>query len=82
MTTEQLRSTRDAIPFLPFSLHLADGRSFRVPHRDYLLISPHGRIAFVFRTENEAFNIVDVMLITDLSVDGAAQQEAVAASTA
>lgn len=68
MTSEQLRAVRDATPFLPFVIHLTDGRSFPIPHRDYLSISPHGRVATVYRDDSEAFHYVDVMLITDLAM--------------
>ncbi|MGL4553696.1 MAG: hypothetical protein ACRC33_21240 [Gemmataceae bacterium] len=43
MTVDQLRATRDAVPFRPFLIHLTDGRAYRIPHRDYLSISPSGR---------------------------------------
>lgn len=39
MTLDQMRSVRDAIPFRPFTIQLADGRSFRIQHRDFLSVS-------------------------------------------
>jgi len=68
MTVDQLRGVRDASPFQPFVIHLADGRSFRVMHRDYLLISPGGRTAIVYHTD-EAFSILDLLLVTELTVE-------------
>jgi hypothetical protein len=65
MTADQLRSLRDATPFRPFVIHLADGRTHRVIHRDFLLLSPGGRTAIIYRND-EAFSIVDVLLITEL----------------
>jgi hypothetical protein len=40
MTAEQLRAMREASPFRPFTIHLADGRSLPVPHRDFVSQSP------------------------------------------
>ncbi len=68
MTTEQLRGVRDANPFRPLTIHLADGRSLRVPHRDFLSVSPGGMTIIVYQT-GEAFSIVDLFLVTELAVD-------------
>jgi len=68
MTSEQLRQTREAMPFRPFVIHLADGRSFRVPHRDYMSISPAGRTVIVYGA-GEAFDVLDIMLVTGLAVE-------------
>lgn len=68
MTSEQLRQTHEANPFRPFAIHLADARSFRVPHRDYLSISPAGRTVIVYGP-GEAFDILDIMLVTGLAFE-------------
>jgi hypothetical protein len=73
MTAEQLRTVRDATPFRPFTIHLADGRSLPVPHRDFLSMTPGGRTVIVYRG-GEAMSIVDIMLVTELSVDAPAGQ--------
>lgn len=66
MTSEQLRATREAHPFRPFTIHLADGRSYRVPHRDYVSMSPSGRTVIVYQND-EAFSILDRLLVTELA---------------
>jgi hypothetical protein len=45
---------------------MAGGRSFEVRHRDFLLVGPNGRTAFVFSPSGTEFNILDVMLMTEL----------------
>jgi hypothetical protein len=67
MTAEQLRAMREANPFRPFTIHLADGRSLPVPHRDFVSQSPGGRTIIVYRAE-EAFSVVDLYLVTELEV--------------
>jgi hypothetical protein len=69
MTAERLRATRDAVPFHPFTIRLADGRSFRIHHRDSVSISPGGRTRIVYQA-GEAFSILDTLLVTELSVEG------------
>lgn len=68
MTIEQLRKVHNANPFRPFTLHLADGRSFLIPHRDFLSHSPVGRTVIVYGEGNDDFNILDVLLVTEVEV--------------
>ena len=67
MTTEKLRDTIHATPFRPFVLHLADGRRLNVPHPDFIAHVPGGRTAVVLH-EDESYNVVDLLLVTDLEV--------------
>jgi hypothetical protein len=67
MTVEQLRSTHRATPFRPFTLHLADGRSLRIPHPDFLFITPAGR-AVIVAHEDDSFSIIDLLLVTEIEV--------------
>ena len=71
MSPEQFRLTREASPFRPFIIHMADGRSYPVPHRNFCLQGPEGqhRTIFVFRPEGEgAFSILDLNLVNELEV--------------
>jgi hypothetical protein len=67
VTAEQIKAMRDANPFKPFIIHLADGRSVTVPHRDFVSLSPGGRIVIVYRPD-DSFSIVDLFLVTELEV--------------
>ena len=58
---------RDATPFHPFVLHLADGRAIPVVNRDFLMAAPSGRTVIVYQTD-DSFDIVDVMVVTSLRV--------------
>jgi hypothetical protein len=71
MAAEQLRAMRDVNPFRPFTIHLADGRSYTVPHRDFVSQSPGGRTIIVYRAD-EAFSVVDLYLVTELAVQAPA----------
>ena len=66
MTSDQFRSVWKAAPFTPFRIHLADGRSLKVPHPDYAQLSPTGRIASVWDTDGNAFETIDLLLVTSL----------------
>ncbi len=74
MTAEQLRAVRQAQPFRPFRIHLADGRSLAVPHRDFVSQSPGGRTIIVYH-HDEAFGIVDLYLVTELEIEASADSQ-------
>lgn len=65
MTTEQLRNAHKARPFQPFTLRMADGRTFFIPHQDFMLVSPSGRTAVVYN-EDDSASIVDLLLMTEI----------------
>ncbi|MBI3462919.1 MAG: hypothetical protein HY000_07635 [Planctomycetes bacterium] len=67
MTIEQLRTYRDAQPFRPFIMHLADGREIPVNHREFIMPSPSGRTVLVFQPD-DTLNVVDLLLVTDLEI--------------
>ncbi len=71
MTAEQFRKMREATPFRPFTIHLADGRTLTVPHRDFVSQSPGGRTIIVYQSD-ESFSIVDLYLVTELEVQAPA----------
>jgi hypothetical protein len=54
-----------AAPSRPFTIRIADGREFPIPHPDFLSLSPTGRTAVIFHDDGSA-SIVDLMLMTEL----------------
>jgi hypothetical protein len=71
MTIEQLRNVYDAQPFQPFIIHLADGRSVPVHHREFIMSAPSGRTIYVVQPD-DTVNIIDLLLVTDLEMKPAA----------
>ncbi len=67
MTIGEVRRLYDAQPFQPFVMHLADGRNLAVAHREFLAMSPVGRTLVVYQPDG-SFDIVDLLLVTDLEV--------------
>jgi len=67
MTIEQVRTLYFAEPFGPFTFHLADGREIPVAHRELLASAPSGRTVIVYQ-QDDSFNTVDLLLVTDLEV--------------
>jgi hypothetical protein len=67
MTLEQVRTFYAAEPFHPFSIHLADGRTIPVLHREFIMAVPSGRILIVCQPD-DTVNFIDLLLVTDLEV--------------
>ncbi len=67
MSPEQLRQSLRAAPFQPFRIHLADGRSFDVPHPEFASLSPTGRTVLVFSAGSELAEAIDVPLVVSLA---------------
>ncbi len=63
MTIEQLRRTHQTAPFRPFTIRMADGRAFSIPHPDFLSFSPVGRTAVIFHDDGSA-SILDPLLMS------------------
>jgi hypothetical protein len=67
MTVEQFQKVHGARPFRPFTLHMGDGRSFRVDHPQFLSRSPSGRTVVVYQAD-DSFSVLDMLLMTKLEV--------------
>lgn len=67
MNAEILRRAHTARPFIPFTIHLTEGRQFLIPHPVLLSVSRTGRGAVVF-TEGDDFHDLDLLLATGIHV--------------
>ena len=69
MTFDAIREAVHAEPFHPFGLRLADGKTVRVKHPDYIAFGPKGRTVVVYAAD-DSFRVLDVMWITALERNG------------
>lgn len=67
MTIERIRSLYAALPFRPFTIHLADGRAISVLSREFMANAPSGRTVVVFQPD-DTMNIFDLLFVTDFEV--------------
>ncbi|WP_428388158.1 hypothetical protein [Mucisphaera sp.] len=68
MTVQQLQTVYRAQPFKPFTIRMADGRSFLIPHSEYLSFSKRGRTVVIHHLTDDEFSIIDLMLMTEIQV--------------
>jgi hypothetical protein len=67
MVAEKLRELRQAQPFQPFIIHLADGRRIRVGKAEWIGIAPTGQAANVSE-RNGHLHLLDLRLVTNVEV--------------
>jgi hypothetical protein len=79
MTMEQLHTAHRASPFRPFTIRLADGRSFLVKHPDFLSRSPSGRTIIVHH-DDDSYSVLDLLLVTEFEFHSTAKQQGGAAA--
>ena len=68
MTVQELRAAQHSSPFHPYRIRMSDGREYRVPHPDYVAMSPTGRLAYVFDDEGNSHRL-DLVLMTSLVIE-------------
>ena len=71
MTPDEFRSVLHKAPFEPFTIHLADGHTLRVPHPDFVALTGGGLSAVVTAPQSNAFTVVDLSLVSRLEVPAA-----------
>lgn len=64
MTRERLRAALAAQPFVPFLLHVPDGRSIRVGHPEVVIAPPEERVICVW--DGRDYRFVDLFLVSDI----------------
>lgn len=67
--TADIRRLVHAVPFVSFTLHLANGGQLRVPTVDHVAVSPTGGRVIVF-SDDDTHHILSSLLISRITVDG------------
>ena len=66
--TADIRKLVHMAPFVPFTIHLADGGQLRVPTVDHIAVAPAGGRVVVFG-EDDRYDVLSSLLITRITVD-------------
>lgn len=65
MQAEEIRQFLNAVPFVPFSVHMANGRKFLIDHPELAMFSTRKRY-LVVGLPNDAIALADLSLATHL----------------
>ena len=66
--TADIQKLVHAVPFVPFTIHLADGGQLRVPTVDHIAVPPAGGRVFVFG-DDQRYDVLSALLISRITVD-------------
>ncbi len=75
MTRKQVESAVEA--GVPFTLRMADGKEYLVPHRDYIFLPPNASYVIVHE-EDGHFNVLPLLTMTGVRskpVDGTGKKK-------
>ena len=64
-----IRKLIEAQPFVPFTIHLADGGQVRVPTVDHVLVFPQGTRVLVTHVD-DSYEILSPLLMSRITVNG------------
>ena len=67
MDVAGIREALHRQPFQPFALRLADGRSLRVPHPDFVAV---GERRVVVVAADDSWSAIESLLVVSLDFDG------------
>ncbi len=67
--TSDIRLHLNAQPFIPFTVHVADGREYRIPTPDHAHVYPSGGRVSIFTDDDREF-ILPALLLSGLALDG------------
>jgi len=74
VTATELKEYWHRSPFVPFEIVVPGRKKIRVPHPDFLSISPNGRIAHVWKTADSGASL-DIFLITAIETSSRFKQK-------
>jgi hypothetical protein len=66
LTIHELQRVHRAQPFRPFTLSLADGRSVKIPHPEFLWVPPIAQRTFMVADAEGDIETIDLLLVTSL----------------
>ncbi|HEV7401946.1 MAG TPA: hypothetical protein VGO11_03435 [Chthoniobacteraceae bacterium] len=66
--TSDIRQYLEAHPFVPFTVHVADGREYRIPTPDHAHVHPNGVRVSIFTDDDRQF-ILPEALLSGLALD-------------
>jgi hypothetical protein len=70
MVIESIRSFNHAVPFQPYEIRMASGERHRVPHPDFVSISPRGSFVIVIDAKERPHHLSTLLIEEAVVLDG------------
>ena len=68
MKPANLRHPLEAMPFKPFNLHIENGRTLKIQHPDFAMLSPDGWTLVLWGKDGGLYEMVDLDAVTSLEL--------------
>ena len=76
MVIESIREFNQAVPFVPYEIRMASGEKYRVPHPDFIMVSPRGNWVIVADGKGHPYHLNAILIerATPLNGNGSRKQ--------
>jgi hypothetical protein len=62
MVIASIREFNRAVPFVPYEIHTASGEHFKVPHPDFISVSPKGSFVVVIDNQERPHHLNSLLI--------------------
>jgi len=76
MVIESIRTFNHAVPFQPYAIRMASGETHRVPHPDFVSISPKGSFVIVIDARERPHHLSALLIEEAVLLNGRARRKA------
>ena len=75
MILESIRAFNHAAPFQPYAIRMASGEAHRVPHPDFVSISPSGSFVIVIDAKDRPHHLSTLLIEEAVLLNGRARRK-------
>lgn len=76
MIIGSIRELNHAVPFQPYEIRMASGARHRVPHPDFVLVSPRGNYVIVVDAKDRPHHLSTLLIEEAVVLNGHARAKA------
>lgn len=76
MIIKSIRELNEAVPFAPYEIRMASGVRHRVPHPDFVLISPKGSYIIVVDQDERPHHLSTLLIEEAVVLNGRSRAKA------
>jgi hypothetical protein len=62
MLIQTIREMNNRVPFEPYEIHMVSGQHYRVPHRDFIAVSPRGSFVDLVDAEDRTHHLSALLI--------------------
>jgi len=75
MVIESIREFNRTVPFVPYEVHMNGGETYKVPHPDFISISPRGSYVVIIDQKNRPHHLSALLIERVTPLNGHARRK-------